>query len=487
MKSIVDLAPQNVWKHFNSICSIPHPSYQEEEILAFIKDFAHTHSLSYYQDNAGNIIITKQAHKGYESCETICLQAHVDMVPQKAPESSHNFTKDPIKPFIDGDWVRATHTTLGADNGIGLACILAILESATIKHGPLEALFTTTEETGMIGAYALKPHKLQAKYLINTDTEDEHDITIGCAGGIDGNFICKAKNVPCPAPDNTVSYTIHIDGLTGGHSGFEIMYNRANAALIIGELIHNLHANFNAQLVSVDAGDMRNAIPRNAQAQIIAPQNNKHNIQAFLESFITEKTHKHKQTDPFFSASYTEVSVPKNVISFQDTHAFTKSIISCPNGVISYDEKQNSVQTSTNISIIKTHAKHIEINCLLRSSDTHKKMQLSCTMSSIFSLYGLESHFDNDYPAWEPKWNSDIITLVEKAYSQCSQTKPSLQVVHAGLECGLLQNTYPDIEFISIGPNIRGPHSPDEKVEIRTVSQFWDILLYILEHCPKLY
>ncbi|MDA3881941.1 MAG: aminoacyl-histidine dipeptidase [Bacteroidales bacterium] len=483
MNVISNLQPECVWKHFEKICSIPHPSHHETQILAYLLEFAKTQNLKTYQDSAGNIIVTKNAHKGFESCETIALQAHVDMVPQKNHNIEHDFTRDPIKPYALEGWVSAENTSLGADNGIGLACILAILESDTITHGPIEALFTVSEETGMTGAYALETEKLEARYMINTDTEDEHDITIGCAGGIDGNFICPIKHESCPK--DALSFIIEIQGLTGGHSGFEIMYERANAAKLICELLSVLCLNHSASLAHIEAGNMRNAIPRNARAHIVCSLAQKEKIVSYIQSFAQTIAKRFSETDCNISCTATEHELPKKIISTQSTHSFLQAVSSCPNGVISFEKEINTVRTSTNLSIIQTHNKDIEINCLLRSSNTQEKTELALVMQHIFNIFSIEAHFEGDYPAWEPQADSKIASLVQKAYDKCTDTKPTLQVVHAGLECGIIQKKYPNIEYISIGPNIRGPHSPDEKVEIRSVAQFWNILLYILEHSPK--
>jgi len=484
MTSITQLQPQLLWKHFDKICSIPHPSKHEEKILNYLIDFAKKHNLEYSQDIGENIIIKKPATKGYENCEITALQAHVDMVPQKNSDKVHDFTKDPIEPIIDGEWVRANNTTLGADNGIGLASILAILESTDIPHGPLEALLTTDEETGMTGANKLVPGSLDAKYMINTDTEDEQDVTVGCAGGIDANFYFEYNTAITPS--NSKIFEISISGLKGGHSGFEIILERANANLILIELCNLAIKKYNGLVIDIFGGNMRNAIPREGHIRIAIPESQTERFTKYITSFLENYKLVFSETDPQFSFEISEGKWSDKVISHKSMLRIIQALKACPNGVISFEAgEEKQVKTSTNISIISTGSKMVEINCLLRSSDTSEKMKLAKSMETNFSLFGAKSEFTGDYPSWQPVWDSKILNLVKEAYAKHTTITPEVKVVHAGLECGLFSGKFPDMEFISFGPNIRGPHSPEEKVEIRTVEQYWKILCSVLKNIPK--
>ncbi|HPY82330.1 MAG TPA: aminoacyl-histidine dipeptidase [Bacteroidales bacterium] len=475
------LEPSAVWKYFEIICSIPRPSKHEAQICAYIISFAKSLELPYEQDKYGNIRIRKPACAGKEHYAPVILQAHVDMVPQKNSATQHNFLTDAIEPIIDGDWVRAKNTTLGADNGIGLAAILAVLESKTIQHGPLEALFTTDEETGMTGAFGLQPNKLKGLYMINTDTEDVHDITIGCAGGIDGMFTYSYSRVAAHA--QTQAYEVTIEGLTGGHSGFEIVLNRANANMLLCDYLHKIHTKCNVDISYMQGGDMRNAIPREAKALICVPVEYHADYVAFTESYTTTLKHLYKKTDPNLSLHIKEHAKPIDVISKTDTHSLLQALSSCFNGVIAFENDDISLpRTSTNLSIITTKEHTIEVICLLRSSCFKEKQMLVNSMKTHFETYSFCSEFSGDYPEWKPIWDSPLISLIQNAYKKIANIESTPTVVHAGLECGVIQSIYPHIECISIGPIIRGPHSPNERVEITSVHSFWLVLTYVLEH-----
>lgn len=478
--SILLLQPIQLWKHFLDICSIPHPSKHEEAICKHIIQFAESNTLQYTQDSVGNIVIYKQATKGCESKATVCLQAHVDMVPQKNTATIHNFETDSIKPRIVGEVVKATNTTLGADNGIGLAAILAILESKTIEHGPIEALFTIDEETGMTGAKFLDPTLLHAKYMINTDSEIENEITIGCAGGIDANFIFPIEFEQ--TPPNSVAYTISISGLNGGHSGFEIHLGRANANCIMAQYLLDISTHFNAQLCNIHGGNMRNAIPREATATITVSNTIKNNFEEFTNQFFTTKQLLHSLTDPKFTYTINQILTPTKNIAPIQFHYIIQAVTQCPQGVIRF-EKNNIkiVRTSTNLSIISTHENQIEVNCLLRSVSEDEKQTLVQTMKQLYTIYGASCMFAGDYPGWKPIWDSPINLIVAKALEQVYSAKPKIEVVHAGLECGIFSSKYPNIEYISFGPTIRNPHSPDEEVDIASVERFWNALIMVLK------
>ncbi len=484
MGSLSKLTPTIIWEYFEDICSIPRPSKHEDKILAYIINFAKKHNLEYSQDAGKNIIIKKKAFPGFENRQTVALQAHVDMVPQKNSDKEHNFITDPIEPYIDGDWVRANKTTLGADNGIGLAVILAVLESENIPHGPIEALFTTDEETGMTGANLMSKDALTAKYMINTDTEDEHEITVGCAGGLDANLTFPFETEKIEADYTT--YNFSISGLTGGHSGFEIILERANANVILCDFLNIASKKYGARIADVQGGNMRNAIPREGSAHILIPNAKTEDFDAFSLQFANQIKTTFKESDPLLHCVITECSPIDTVICYNNSQKFIQAMQNCPNGVISLEnDTKDIVKTSINISIISTKSKEFEVNCLLRSSSTNEKIQLAHSIEQNCKLFGGKAHFDGEYPAWQPIWNSHILSILKRAYSELTNINPEVKVVHAGLECGIFSGKYPNMEFISFGPNIRGPHSPDERVEIRTVEQFWKLLQYVLKNIPN--
>lgn len=484
MNSILQLEPLIVWKHFSNICSIPHPSKHEESILAHIISFAQSHNLQYKQDNIGNICIHKSATTGFEDCETVCLQAHVDMVPQKNSNTVHNFITDPIIPFIHENVVKARNTTLGADNGIGLAAILAVLESNDISHGPIEALFTVDEETGMSGAKNLEHSFLSAKYLINTDTEEKNEITIGCAGGLDANFVWNITHTEVPV--EYIRCKISISGLHGGHSGFEIHLGRANANILAIEAWQILQKSIPTLLFSIRGGNMRNAIPREAELEVAIPKQSKQTCSDILSLFIARIKKEHSTSDPHCVIDIEYLEKPLQCIESKQASLILQALTVCPNGVISFeDAARGIVRTSTNLSIIDTQSNKLEVNCLLRSFDTKEKYELAKNMEKIFSSHQASCVFIGDYPGWKPQWDSPFVKIVAQVSKQVYGSEPHIHAVHAGLECGIFLGIFPEIACISFGPNISNPHSPDEQVEIESVAQFWRVLLGVLQAIPR--
>lgn len=483
MDSILQLEPALVWKHFSDICSIPHPSKHEEAILAHLILFAQSHNLSYKQDSIGNICILKSASPGFENRETVCLQAHVDMVPQKNSHITHNFITDPILPYISGNIVKARNTTLGADNGIGLAAILAVLEATDIPHGPIEALFTVDEETGMSGAKNLEHTFLTAKYLINTDTEEKNEITIGCAGGLDANFEWNISRTS--APDDYISCTITISGLHGGHSGFEIHLGRANANILAIEMWNLLQKHIPIHVSAIEGGNMRNAIPRESKLIIAIPKRKKQECTNLLSHYISKTKQSHISSDPHCSIDITYADSCPEIIEQELSQYILQALVQCPNGVISFEDiTQGIVRTSTNLSIIETRHNKLEVNCLLRSFDTKEKYELAKNMEKIFSSHKASCVFIGDYPGWAPQWESPFVQLVSKVSTSVYGYEPHIHAVHAGLECGIFLGIFPEMSCISFGPNISNPHSPDEQVEIESVGQFWQVLIGVLQAIP---
>ncbi len=484
MSEIASLQPNCVWQRFDEICQIPRPSKHEEQITKYLLDFAEQRNLRHRQDSAGNVFIEKPATNGFEDLEPVVLQAHVDMVPQKRNDVAHNFLTDPIEAYIDGNFVRAAGTTLGADNGIGVAMILAILDSNSIEHGEIHALFTIDEETGMTGAFALKPTDISAKYLINLDTENENEITIGCAGGLDANFIFDLEY--SALGEHTKVYTISVSGLTGGHSGFEIILNRANANKVLCEFLYAVMEKTDMRLISLNGGNMRNAIPREATAVISINYSFENVFHKMFERFVEEKQSQFYQTDPHFSCIAAETITETNAISQEQTAGIIRAIVNCPNGAVKYENHNCKIlNTSTNLSFVKTENGKLSVGCLLRSIDTDNKHQLANAQKAIFELYGAKSEFTGEYPGWQPVWESQLLSVVKQACADEFCVNPKVDIVHAGLECGIFADTFPHMEAVSFGPNIKGPHSPNEVVEIASVGKTWNVLRNALKNIPR--
>ena len=484
MRKLQNLNPQSVWKHFEDICFIPHPSKHEKAVCEHIIQFAEKHNLPYKCDKVGNIVITKPATAGMERCEPIILQAHVDMVPQKNAGTEHDFLRDAIQPRIVGNCVKATNTTLGADNGIGAAVILAILESKTIEHGCIEAFFTVDEETGMTGALNTAPDFLTGRFMINTDSEDENEITLGCAGGLNANF--EFSYTTTTIPTNFAAYTIQIAKLCGGHSGFEMYENRAHANVLIADIALKAVQKFNARISHIGGGSMRNAIPREAELRVAIPAMYAPKFECFISEMAVLLKNIYTETDPNFSLQCEKIELPKTAIEPTRMLQILQLLNQLPQGVVSMEQETAAmVRTSTNLSIIATTDAIIEIQCLLRSSNNGEKQALAQCMQALAELYGGIAKFDTDYPAWQPVWNSQLLEITKKALQIVYNETPKLSVVHAGLECGILSEIFPQMEFVSIGPNINNPHSPDEEVEIASVERFFEAVCGILRNVPE--
>jgi len=474
------LQPQEIWKQFETICSIPHPSKHEKKLAQHIFDYGKSLGLDSQTDEFGNVLIRKPASKGYENRPTVVLQAHIDMVPQKNSTTKHDFVTDPIKPQIIGEWVHATNTTLGADNGIGAASILALLESTDISHGPLEALFTLDEETGMGGAFALKPGFLKGSILLNTDSEDDHELIVGCAGGID--FTASFTKKMIPLPENHSAYTIYIKGLKGGHSGIDIALSRGNANVLMARLLAKVIKKYNIYVANFDGGNMRNAIPREAQATICVQQDSAIEFLVFVKKFFKAYEVELKGIDENLKIACKQTTTPAMVLEPDFCYEFLKAITCCPNGVIGMDtEIKGIVQTSTNLSIVETQNEIIQIHCLLRSSSETEKKRLAEVMTKLFELFGAKVETSGDYPGWKPSAQSAILSIFKKVYPQVIGHEPEIKVIHAGLECGIIGSSHPQLDMISFGPTMRHPHSPDEKVNIASVGKYWELMKAVLK------
>lgn len=483
MKKITALQPVEVWKHFDALTKIPRPSKKEKKVVEFIKDFGRKAGLETKADAVGNVIIRKPASPGMEKRKGIILQAHLDMVPQKNSDKKHDFEKDPIETLVDGEWVKANGTTLGADNGIGVAAILAVLESGSLVHGPLEALFTVDEETGMTGAFALKKGMLKGDILMNLDSEDEGELYVGCAGGIDGNFDFNYNSESVPSGYH--SWTVHVKGLKGGHSGLDILSGRGNSNFILFRLLYAASRNSDTRIAELEGGNMRNAIPREASALIVVPGKQEAELLRTLEKTARIIKTELRNREPDLKIEIIKSARAKRMVKKTLQKRLIGAIYACPNGVIRMsDDVPGLVETSTNLAIIKTEKKKINVQCLLRSSVDSAKLALSDRMRALFEMAGAKVEFKGSYPGWKPNMDSDILKVMKKVYEKKYKKVPEVKAIHAGLECGLIGGVYPKLDMISFGPTIRHPHSPDEKVHIPSVLKFWDYMTETLKNVP---
>lgn len=482
---ITDLQPSAIWNYFHQITQIPRPSKKEERILAYLLDFARQHNLEAKQDKAGNILITKPATPGKENVPAIILQSHVDMVCEKNSDITLDFDNDPIETIIDGDWVKANGTTLGADNGIGVAAQMAILAADDIAHGKIEALFTVDEETGLTGANSLQKDLLTGNILINLDTEEEGEIYIGCAGGkgTKAYFKYKEKEVP----KKYFWCKVQVKGLRGGHSGSDIDKKLGNANKILTRFLHSLtRKKYGMVLSEIGGGNLHNAIPREAYALLGVKEKYKEDIRVKLNNFLAQVQDEYKHTDPGLDIQLESVQIPSKVINKKTTERLISALYACPHGVIgmSYDIP-GLVETSTNLAAVKMIDNHlIEVSTSQRSSVESQKEYVVNMVSSVFELAGTKIIHNDGYPGWQPNPDSKILKLAEKEYEALFNKSAKVKAIHAGLECGLFLEKYPHLDMISIGPDMTDVHSPDEKMKISSVGKFWDFLVRILENMP---
>lgn len=479
-----NLQPVQLWENFKNICSIPHPSKHEKQITTFLIEWAKQRNIEVKQDEVGNLIFVKAATPGMENRKKVILQGHIDMVPQKNSDKVHDFTKDPIEMMIGEDgWVRANGTTLGADNGIGCAAALAVLESNDLIHGPIEVLITVDEETGMTGAFGLKQGLLSGDILINLDSETEGELYVGCAGGLDANIEMQYKTESTPADMQGVR--ISITGLKGGHSGMDIILGRGNANKIATRLLRKAINDYGVRLANLDGGSLRNAIPREAFITAAVPTNK---YDAFIEFVNNFKAIIHSEfalTEPTLSIEIEKIAVPSTIIDANDQKRMINMILALPNGVMRMsDSMANLVETSTNLAIAKTENGVLSVKCLLRSSVDSAKEAVGEKMSAIAEMSGASITLTGAYPGWKPNMESPILKTMQKVYSDLYNKEAEIKAIHAGLECGLFGGMYPHWDMISCGPTICYPHSPDEKVNIDSVEKFWNFLIETLKNIP---
>ena len=480
---IKNLEPKVLWENFYSMTQIPHPSGHEDAIQDFVFNFGVKLGLNTKKDEVGNIIIRKPATAGMEDRKAIVMQGHLDMVPQKNSDKVHDFTKDPIETYIDGDWVTANGTTLGADNGIGAAAAMAVLESTTLKHGPIEALFTATEETGMNGAFGLQPGCLEADILLNLDSEDEGELYVGCAGGVDVNIEFTYDQLI--VPQDLVALQLNISGLKGGHSGMDIILGLGNANKLMVRFLRYATRELDVQVASINGGSLRNAIPREAVATIVLPKESVADLKAAVSKYEAMYVAELSAKEPNLSFVVEDAAMPTSLIEEVVLDNALDSIHACPNGVIRMsDAMAGLVETSTNLASVTAQDGIITICCLLRSSVDSAKEELVERLESVFTLAGGYVQNNGAYPGWKPNLDSPILNAMQKVYETRWGKVPEIRAIHAGLECGLLGAVYPHWDMISFGPTIRSPHSPDERVNVASVAKFWEYLTLTLENVP---
>ncbi|MDR1345458.1 MAG: aminoacyl-histidine dipeptidase [Bacteroidales bacterium] len=481
MDEILKLEPQSVFYYFNEICKVPRPSKKEEKIVAWLMETGKKLDLPTKCDKIGNVLISKPATKGREHDIPVIFQSHVDMVCEKNNDTVFDFDTDAIQPYIDGGWLKARGTTLGADDGIGMALALAILAAKDLEHGPVECLFTVDEETGLSGAFALESGFMTGKMLINLDSEDEGEFFIGCAGGKDttATLDCEYEET---LPNNYSAFKLTIRGLQGGHSGDDINKGRGNAVKLLNRILWNSYQNHDLFLADINSGNLRNAIPREGEAIILIPEEK---IADFKE-YIVEMAQTYKEelrvTDPNVEVVIEETAMPKKVLSEGLQTDIMNALYVCPHGVLAMSQDiPGFVETSSNLASIKIIEEKIVITTSQRSSVESRKQSVVDRVSATFYMIGAQVENSDGYPGWTPNPDSQVLKLLEKAYEKLFNKKPAVKAIHAGLECGLFSQKYPDLDMVSIGPTLRGVHSPDEKLEITTVKMCWDLLVEFLK------
>jgi len=478
---ILLLQPARLWHYFLEICNIPRPSGKEEKIAAYIRDFASGLNLECHYDESGNVLIRKPASAGFENRRGVILQCHLDMVCEKNSGTSHDFDTDPIVPWIDGNWVRAKGTTLGADDGIGIAAALAVLESDNIPHGPLEVLFTADEETGLTGAFGLKPGQLRGRMLVNLDSEDEGQIFIGCAGGKD--TVATMPVETDDVPQGHVAYKVSLTGLQGGHSGDDINKGLGNAVKLMNRFLWNAHELFEIALSDLNAGNLRNAIAREAFAVFTVHPENEKSLLDYAGDFTADIKNELSVTEPGLSFVIEPAGMPEFVLDSALQADLLDALYACPHGVIAMSrEIPGFVETSTNLASVKFADKKIVITTSQRSSVESSKKDVADMVASVFYLMQADVVHSAGYPGWKPDPASGLLRISVESYRRLFNEEPKVLAIHAGLECGLIGAIYPGMDMVSFGPTIRGAHSPEERLDIASAVKFWDLTLEILRN-----
>ncbi len=482
MRRLDKLQPQPIWNFFEDICQIPRPSKKEEKIRQFLLNFASENGLLAASDEIGNVLISKAATPGREKYPTVVLQSHMDMVCEKNSDKIFNFNTDAIVPVIDGEWVKADGTTLGADNGIGIAAQMAVLASSELKHGPIECLFTTDEETGLSGAFALKPDFISGKFLINLDSEDDGEIFIGCAGGID--TIAELEIEKEEIPGNSFALKIMVRGLLGGHSGDDINKGRGNAIKILTRFLWSAIREYGVRVADFKGGNLRNAIAREAYAVVIVPHVQKEQLVAELNIFSADVEFEYERTEPNLVLDHSSTILPDLVLTQASQEKLLNMLYACPHGVLEMSSRmKNMVETSTNLASVRfLEDSKVLITTSQRSELESRKDFAAQMVRSVLEMGGATVRNSDGYPGWTPNPESPILKIAVNAYKKLFNQDPNVRSIHAGLECGLFLEKYPELDMVSIGPTIRNAHSPDECIKIDTVDRFWMHLKYVLEH-----
>lgn len=483
MSEIKNLKPECIWRNFDALTQIPRPSGHLEKVQQFLLDFAKNTGVEAFKDEAGNIVMRKPATPGMENRKTVILQAHMDMVPQKEKTSTHNFETDPIQTYIDGEWVRAKGTTLGADDGLGVAAIMAVMEAKDLKHGPIEALITADEETGMYGANGLPGGELEGEILLNLDTEQEGELIIGSAGGVDITATLDYQEVESDKTDAAVKITIK--GLKGGHSGLEICEGRGNANKMMVRIVREAIAEDEACLASWHGGNMRNAIPREAEVVLTLPKENVEDLKAIVAEYKETFNNEYKGIESDIEVVAEDVALPEMIVPQEIQDNLVDAIYAAHNGVWRYiPTMPEIVETSSNLAIVDIDGGKAAIKILARSSSETMKEDLSTSLESCFNMAGMKVEFSGAYGGWDPNTDSELIKVMRNIYKNLFNEEPTVQVVHAGLECSIILSKYPGLDICSFGPTLLSPHTPTERAHWPSTTKFWDLLVKTLEEIP---
>lgn len=483
MSEIKNLKPECIWRNFDALTQVPRPSGHLEKVQQFLLDFAKNTGVEAFKDEAGNIVMRKPATPGMENRKTVILQAHMDMVPQKEKTSTHNFETDPIQTYIDGEWVRAKGTTLGADDGLGVAAIMAVMEAKDLKHGPIEALITADEETGMYGANGLPGGELEGEILLNLDTEQEGELIIGSAGGVDITATLDYQEAESDKTDAAVKITIK--GLKGGHSGLEICEGRGNANKMMVRIVREAIAEDEACLASWHGGNMRNAIPREAEVVLTLPKDNVEDLKAIVAEYKETFNNEYKGIESDIEVVAEDVALPEMIVPQEIQDNLVDAIYAAHNGVWRYiPTMPEIVETSSNLAIVDIDGGKAAIKILARSSSETMKEDLSTSLESCFNMAGMKVEFSGAYGGWDPNTDSELIKVMRNIYKNLFNEEPTVQVVHAGLECSIILSKYPGLDICSFGPTLLSPHTPTERAHWPSTTKFWDLLVKTLEEIP---
>ena len=481
---IKNLEPKAIWDIFYDLTQIPRPSKKEGKAVDYAREFGEKLGLETLVDKTGNVIIKKPASPGFENRQGVILQAHLDMVPQKNSDKDHDFEKDPIDAYVDGEWVKARGTTLGSDNGMGIGAALAVLANNDLKHGPIEVLLTVDEETGMTGAFDLEGGLMDGKILMNLDSEDEGELYIGCAGGIDTHGKLSYSEDEVPASSS--AFRLALTGLKGGHSGLDINMGRGNSIILLCRFMLAASTDLGMRLASFDGGSLRNAIPRESFAVVTVPEGNKDKFLASVKEYESLYRAELGNAEPGLSFTAEATDLPGSLIDPGAQGQMLRAVVGLPNGVIRMSvDMPGAVETSTNLAIVKSDKGKIDMLCMVRSSIDTVTLSVAGSLQSVFELAGAEVTQSGEYPGWKPNVDSPILKAMKNVYNKQYGKIPEVKVIHAGLECGVIGDAYPGLDMISFGPTIRFPHSPDEKVHIESVGKFWEFLVKTLEQIPQ--